>query len=200
MRRPPPQHHVPPTTASRRWIARSAPTTSYNSPVHPTLRAPIHAACFDWGGTLMSEDGPADLPMGAWPEVRAMAGAHEALALLHGRIPLCIATNAAVSDRSKVERALARVGLARFFSHVFCFTEIGARKDEASFWQAVSTQLRVPLASVAMVGDSLEQDVLGPARFGVQAVWFNATGPVAPEPVRTVEQLPEFSRLVLQAC
>ncbi|MGZ5180368.1 MAG: HAD family hydrolase [Ramlibacter sp.] len=165
----------------------------------PQLRAPIHAACFDWGGTLMSEAGPADLPMGAWPEVRALPGAREALALLHGRLPLCIATNASVSDRSQVERALARVGLGQFFSHVFCFTEIGARKDEPAFWLAVATRLGVPLASVAMVGDSLEQDVLAPARFGVQSVWFNAAGQVAPHPVPTVEQLPAFSRLVLQA-
>lgn len=166
----------------------------------PMLRAPIHAACFDWGGTLMSEAGPVELPMGAWPEVRALPGAQEALELLHGRIPLCIATNAAVSDRSQVERALDRVGLGRFFSHVFCFTEIGARKDEPAFWEAVSRRLRLPLTAVAMVGDTLEQDVLGPARLGVQSVWFNATGQRAPHPVPMVDRLPKFARLVLHAC
>ena len=33
---------------------------------HPHIRA----VCFDWGGTLMSEAGPEDIPMCDWPEVR----------------------------------------------------------------------------------------------------------------------------------
>ncbi|MEO7743381.1 MAG: hypothetical protein ABIR98_10620 [Usitatibacter sp.] len=32
-------------------------------------------ALFDWGGTLMSEEGPLDLPMALWPEVRTSSGA-----------------------------------------------------------------------------------------------------------------------------
>jgi putative hydrolase of the HAD superfamily len=167
--------------------------------VPSTFRAPIAAACFDWGGTLMSEAGPEHLPMGAWPEVRAVPGAREALASLHGRLPLCIATNASVSDTGLIERALSRVGLSGFFSHIFCFSEIGCRKDDPAFWQAVSERLGVPLTSVAMVGDSLEQDVLAPARFGVQSVWFDTSGSRAPAHVPTISDLREFSRLVLQA-
>ncbi|GAC1529631.1 MAG: hypothetical protein NVS2B4_08080 [Ramlibacter sp.] len=165
----------------------------------PTLRAPIAAACFDWGGTLMSEAGPGNLPMGAWPEVQAVAGAREALAALHGRLPLCIATNASVSNTRLIERALGRVGLAGFFSHIFCFSDLGRRKDDPAFWDAVSMRLSVPLASVATVGGSLEQDVLAPARFGVQSVWFDATGTRASATVPRVTDLREFSRLVLQA-
>ena len=163
------------------------------------LRAPIAAACFDWGGTLMSEAGPDNLPMGAWPEVQAVPGAHEALSALHGRLPLCIATNAAVSNVGQIEQALARVGLAQFFSHVFCFSDLRRRKDDPAFWDAVAARLGVPLTSVAMVGDSLEQDVLAPARFGVQSVWFKAGGPDVDPHVPTVTDLREFSRLVLQA-
>lgn len=165
----------------------------------PSFRAPIAAACFDWGGTLMSEAGPAELPMGAWNEVRAVPGAREALALLHGRLPLCIATNASVSDHGLIRRALARVGLDSFFTQVFCFTDLGCRKDDPAFWAAVSARLQVPLASIAMVGDSLEQDVLAPARFGVQSAWFDANGTGAPAHVPSVTDLREFSRLVLQA-
>ena len=138
--------------------------------------------------------------MGAWPEVRAVPGAKEALQLLHGHVPLCIATNASVSDAGQVERALARVGLAQFFSHVFCYTELGCRKDDPAFWRAVSARLGVPLAAIAMVGDSLEQDARAPARFGVQSVWFNDAGsPVGSLDVPSVTHLPDFSRLVLQA-
>ena len=171
----------------------------YNALVQPTFTPPLRAACFDWGGTLMSEAGPEQLPMGTWPAVRAIAGARDALALLHGHLPLCIATNASVSDTAQIERALARVGLAQFFSHVFCYTELGCRKDEPAFWRAVSERLGVPATSLAMVGDSLEQDVRGPARAGVQSVWFSATAAVTERDVPRVAQLPEFARLVLQA-
>ncbi|MFL6691859.1 MAG: HAD family hydrolase [Ramlibacter sp.] len=164
-----------------------------------SLRAPIAAACFDWGGTLMSEAGPGDLPMGAWPEVRAIAGAREALSALHGRLPLCIATNASVSNTGQIEQALGRVGLDGFFSHIFCFSDLGRRKDDPAFWDAVSARLGVPLTSVAMVGDSLEQDVLAPARFGVQSVWFDTSGTRVPAGVPSVTDLREFSHLVLQA-
>ena len=94
-------------------------------------------------------------------------------------MPLCIATNASVSNTGLIERALARVGLAEFFSHIFCFSDLGCRKDDPAFWAAVSTRLGVPLTSVAMVGDSLEQDVLAPARFGVQSVWSTRPAPRA---------------------
>jgi FMN phosphatase YigB (HAD superfamily) len=147
----------------------------------------------------MSEAGPAELPMGAWPEVRAIPGTREALSSLHGQLPLCIATNAAVSDTALIERALARVGLAKFFSHIFCFSDLGRRKDDPAFWDAVSARLGLPLTSVAMVGDSLEQDVLAPARFGVQSVWFNPGASAASANVPTITDLREFSRLVLQA-
>jgi FMN phosphatase YigB (HAD superfamily) len=147
----------------------------------------------------MSEAGPDNLPMGAWPEVRAVPGAREALASLHGHVPLCIATNASVSTTDLIERALARVGLAGFFSHIFCFSDLGCRKDDPVFWEAVSARLGVPLTSIAMVGDSLEQDVLAPARFGVQSAWFNPGGSAVPAQVPAITDLREFSRLVLQA-
>jgi len=167
--------------------------------VQSILRAPIAAVCFDWGGTLMSESGPMNMPMGTWPEVRAMPGAREALSSLHGHLPLCIATNASVSTTALIERALARVGLAEFFSHIFCFSDLGCRKDDPAFWDAVSARLKVPLTSLAMVGDSLEQDVLAPARFGVQSVWFDTTGATTAARVPTVTDLRVFARLVLQA-
>lgn len=156
------------------------------------------AVCFDWGGTLMSEAGPQDRPMASWPEVKMIDGAAEALAALSGKYRLCIATNASISRRPMIERALERVGLRGYFSELFCFTEIGHRKDEPEFWQTVSRTLALPLDRIAMVGDSIEQDVLAPRRFGVATVWFNEAGrhPAPAEPLRQVTWLPEFSRWV----
>jgi len=153
--------------------------------------------CFDWGGTLMSEVGPADIPMALWPTVEVLPGARECLSLLAGHLPLAIASNASVSDGEMIRRALARVGLARFFTAVFCRADLGAGKREPAFWTEAVRGLGVAPESIAMVGDSLEDDVLAPRRCGVQTVWLNA-GP-APAGVLAVDTLPRFAAWVLAA-
>ena len=165
------------------------------------LVPPILAVCFDWGGTLMCDDGPDDAPMCLWPQVAAVEGAAECLAALHGTAPLCVATDAAASDRAMVERALERVDLLRYVSEVFCFTELGFRKNQPEFWQHVRQRLGVPLDRIAMLGDSLENDVLVPRRLGVQAVWLDPTGQGSelPTPVPTVNDLGGFAELVVYA-
>jgi len=165
------------------------------------LVAPLRAVCFDWGGTLMSEAGPEDTPMGRWPQVAVVPGAVACLAQLAGKLPLCVATNASVSGRAMIERALERVGLLGYFSEIFCYTELGVRKSEPGFWQAVQQRLDVPLDTLAMVGDSLEQDCLAPRRFGVQGVWFDPLGqPVPPGlDVPRVQHLVDFAGAVLAA-
>jgi len=148
----------------------------------------------------MPDDGPPDLPMSLWPRVGVVPGARECLIALHGRLPLCIATNAAQSSRTMIETALDRVDLLPLVSRVFCFTEIGFKKSRPEFWHAVTQQLQVPLGQVVMVGDSLEGDVLAPRRFGLQTVWFNQQGrrPPPAEAVPTVTDLEQFAELVVK--
>ena len=167
-----------------------------------SLSAPIRAICFDWGGTLMSEtDGPAEEPMALWPTVSAIKGAKECLSMLQGKFALSIATNAAVSTRPLIERALHRVGLKEYFTSCFCFTEIGYNKDQREFWQVVQQGLNVPAHQIVMFGDSLEQDVFAPRKFGIQSVWFNADGArqAPPSEVLTVARLEDFASLLLSA-
>lgn len=60
----------------------------------------------------------------------------------------------------------------------------------------------LPLNQIAMVGDSMEQDVLAPRNFGLQSVWFNSAGGrhEAQTMVPTVTQeLEQFARLVRNA-
>jgi FMN phosphatase YigB (HAD superfamily) len=160
----------------------------------------VRAVCFDWGGTLMGEDGPAGLPMAQWPQVQVLAGAREALALLHGRVTLAIATNADVSTPPDVARALARGGLAGCFDHIFCASTLGCRKDDPAYWTAVSRTLGCPPAQVAMVGDSLRQDALGPRACGVQGVWLRRDArTVPPSGLPWVEDLRDFAQQVLAA-
>jgi putative hydrolase of the HAD superfamily len=153
----------------------------------------------DWGDTLMHEEGgPPDLPMALWPEVHAVDGAQAVLADLSTRYQIAVASNAKVSDRALIERALARAALAPFVSEVFCYRDLGARKAEPVFWDAVVARLGVLPSELLMVGDSLEQDVLGPLRCGIAAVWFNwKRAPIPPEPeLHAIERLAELPALV----
>ena len=151
---------------------------------------------FDWGGTLMSEEGPLDIPMAHWPEVRAIDGARETLAALAPNHRIAVATNAAISRRPMIERALERVDLREYVSGIFCFTEVGARKDSADFWSHVLATLKVRVSEIAMVGDTLEQDVIGPGRHGVYAIWFNEGGRQPASGYPTIHRLTELPALL----
>jgi len=158
-----------------------------------SLRGPIGAVCFDWGDTLMVDDGPTGVPMEGWPTVTAVPGAPECLAALRGRVPLCIATNAEQSDRSMIARALERVDLGRYIDRIFCFADIGFRKGHPQFWHAVGAELSLPPAEIVMIGDSLEHDVLAPALAGVQTVWFSPPNRHV-EPAAGVVTVPDLER------
>ncbi len=149
---------------------------------------------FDWGDTLMSEAGPLDIPMADWPEVRCIDGAHEVLALLSKSHSLSIATNATVSKRFDVWRALDRVHLRPFIHEVFCFTELGHKKSEPEFWQIILSRLGAQKSELIMIGDSLEQDVLGPTQSGTRAIWFNWKGEKC-QPGVSVESIHSLSEL-----
>jgi putative hydrolase of the HAD superfamily len=160
--------------------------------------AGIRFILFDWGDTLMSEDGPVDIAMVHWQHVRAIEGASEVVAALAKRYTLAIVTNATVSKRLDIVQALERVGLATFFSEIFCYTEIGRKKDEPEFWQVVLTRLGALPNEVIVIGDSFEQDVLGPMKCDIQAIWFgwkNQTASI-PRDCRVIHKLSDLSALL----
>jgi HAD superfamily hydrolase (TIGR01509 family) len=153
---------------------------------------------FDWGNTLMLEDGPADLPMALWPEVHAVEGARATLADLSRRHRIAVATNAVVSDRAMIERALARASLAPYIAEVFCYRDLGARKSEPAFWQAVVARLGVAPDQLVMIGDDVEQDVRAPRDSGIAAIWFNRTRAPVPADLGApvVERLDQLPALI----
>jgi FMN phosphatase YigB (HAD superfamily) len=157
----------------------------------------IDALCFDWGGTLMDERGPQDRAMALWPRVRRIDGALELLQALQGRCAVHVATNATVSRRPAIEKALARAGLRPYVGEIFCYTELGLRKEQPAFWAHVCAALGVAPQRLGMVGDTLEADVLAPARAGLQSLWFNEGGLRAmPQPrvpmVTHLAQVPDW--------
>lgn len=128
---------------------------------------------FDWGDTVMPDDPALTTPMVEWQTVEAIEGIADVLAYLHasGR-RIVLATSASVSDANQIRGALARVGLAPYFSHIFCFKNMQLTKG-AAFYRHVLSELGIPASDALMVGDSFEKDVQAANAVGIFAVWFN---------------------------
>jgi membrane-associated phospholipid phosphatase len=185
--------------------ARAPMDAAVTDPDHPRIRVVL----FDWGDTLMVDDGQPG-SMADWPRVAAVPGAAEALAALHGLCLLCVATNADDSGAEEVMAALGRVGLARFIDRVFSSRDLGARKPDPAFYAAVLETLRADAAArgepalrpdeVVMVGDDFENDVAGAAAAGLRAVWFDprntAHFPAAGPPMTVVTDLRRLAELL----
>lgn len=137
-----------------------------NSPRYPYI-------LFDWGDTVMHDYPEITTPMVEWETVEVIDGIAELLAWLHasGR-RIVLATSAQVSDEDQIRGALARSGLDRYFSHIFCFKNTNLPKGKA-FYRHILEALNISASDAMMVGDGFEKDVQIPNALGMFAVWFN---------------------------
>ncbi len=136
---------------------------------------------FDWGNTLMREIPGASGPMSSWPRVEAIPHAREVLTALKPTFVIALATNAQASGEVEIRQALARVDLDRQVERIYGFRTIGHKKPEPEFFRFVLHNLGLSASHAVMVGDSLENDVLGANACGIRAVWFNEAGPESRE-------------------
>jgi len=136
------------------------------------LRYPI--VLFDWGDTVMHDDPSMTVPMVEWEKVEAINGIAEVLAYLHAsRRRIILATSADVSDERQIRGALARGGLDKYFSRIYCFKNTKLQKGEA-FYRFILNDLHIPASDAMMIGDHFEKDVQPPNSLGMFAVWFNS--------------------------
>ncbi|HSL43174.1 MAG TPA: HAD family hydrolase [Anaerolineales bacterium] len=128
---------------------------------------------FDWGNTVMRDDPSSTMPMVEWQTVEPIDGIGSVLDYLQssGR-QVMLATSAAFSDETQIRGALARVGIDRYFSRIFCFKNTHLPKGEA-FYREILDGLNIPPTEALMVGDSFERDVQDANAVGIFAVWFN---------------------------
>ncbi|MBC7223596.1 MAG: HAD family hydrolase [Anaerolineae bacterium] len=142
----------------------------------PRLRTVV----LDWGDTLMRNFPHFPGPMAHWPHVEAIPGAAEALAAARRKYRVVVATNAADSHAALAWQALARVGLHQHVDEVYTSRELGARKPDPAFFRAVLAAEGCRPREAAMVGDDYWADVVGSARVGMWAIWYNPTGASPP--------------------
>ena len=113
------------------------------------------------------------IPMVEWDEIEVIDGIADVLAYLHasGR-QIVLATSASISTEKQIWGALARGGLDKYFSHIYCFKNTNLPKGE-EFYRHILRDLNIHTSDVLMVGDGFESDVQIPNSMGMSAVWFN---------------------------
>jgi YjjG family noncanonical pyrimidine nucleotidase len=109
---------------------------------------------------------------------RVLAGAADLLRAVrpHARIAI-VTNNLAAEQRDK----LAFCGLTPFVDALVVSQEAGSWKPDAAIFHLALERLGVTAASAVMFGDSWAADIVGAARAGIRAVWFNPAGKPQPD-------------------
>ena len=140
----------------------------------------IQGIAFDWGDTLMKLYPQYSGAMSEWPEVAAVDGAVETLQRLSGRYRLFVATNAVDSNAGQINDAFKRVGLDTYFERIFTYHQLGSRKPDRAYFDALAGSVDIPAQRMLMVGDTYIDDITGPKAAGWKAIWLNPGHHAAP--------------------
>jgi putative hydrolase of the HAD superfamily len=97
----------------------------------------------------------------------------DALAALHGVLPMAVLTNgASCLQREKVDEAC----LAGWFDFVLVSGDIGVGKPDARPFALCAERLGADPGALLMVGDSVERDIAGARGAGFRALWLDRDG------------------------
>jgi FMN phosphatase YigB (HAD superfamily) len=129
---------------------------------------------FDWGDTLMVDLPDKQGKMCDWDIIEAVSGAEETLAFLSKESKIYIATGAAESIESDIKKAFDRAGLSKYISGYFCKSNLGISKGTAQFYKAILSKISKEASDVAMVGDSLENDIIPASKVGIKTFWLTS--------------------------
>jgi len=103
-----------------------------------------------------------------------IAGVHDALSQLEGRVRLGIISDAIVSPGRTLRGILADHDLLHFFDFCVFSDEVGRSKPHRRVFDAAAEGLGVPLEALVHVGDRESNDVSGPQLVGAKAILFTA--------------------------
>jgi len=108
------------------------------------------------------------------------------------------------SDDNNVQQLLDRDGLRPFFETIVTSAALGIRKPDRRIFQVALDRLRVRPAAAAMVGDTLEADVLGANQLGIYSIWITRRaqvpeeGELAIQPQAVVTALAQIPNLLAE--
>lgn len=123
------------------------------------------------------------------------AGLEEVLGALRGQgYRLGVVTNGSTRMQTGKLRAL---GIEGYFEGVIVSEAVGAGKPQARIYEAALERVGAAAAQTVFVGDHPENDVAGPQRLGMRAVWFRDDYWGAPErPDAVIEGLEALPGLI----
>lgn len=161
------------------------------------IERPITTLVFDWGNTIMVDDGQFSGKMKDWPAVQAIEGAHQTLKFLSSEYQLVLASNAEDSSTLDISRALGLVDLDYFFHQIYTSNELSAKKPDPLFYQNLVAKINCPFEKIVMIGDDYIKDIVGAKLAGWKAIWFNPSGltsnghlPLQDMEIRNLEEIP----------
>jgi putative hydrolase of the HAD superfamily len=136
----------------------------------------IKAVLFDWGNTVIKDFPDQTGPMYAWNKIEKVENSEECLQQLTKTYDCYLATNAKDSTILEIRKALQIVHLNEYFKDIFCFKEIGFEKPSKEYFDIVLKRLSLKAQEVLLVGDNLENDVIGGLQNGMEAILFDPEG------------------------
>lgn len=153
----------------------------------------IDTFLFDWGDTLMRDIPGKQGKMCDWDFIEVIDGAESTLGYLSQTSKIYVATGAQDSSVADIEKAFGRGSLDRYISGYFCKQNIGLAKGSQQFYRAILSVLDAPPENVAMIGDSLEKDILPALAVGMRTYWLTSNpAAAAPAGVITIASLTEL--------
>lgn len=124
-------------------------------------------------------------------------GTVDTLLVLKKRFRLGLVSN--FDHHATAERILAMHGFSSIFGSITISAGFGRRKPHPSIFAHAMRTLGASPATTLFVGDSVEDDVEGSMRAGLQAVWLNTGGPSrhaelprANHTIRSLRELPDL--------
>jgi HAD superfamily hydrolase (TIGR01662 family) len=75
------------------------------------------------------------------------------------------------SDDENVQQLLDRWELRRYFENIITSAGCGIRKPDERIYRLALETFNVPAEQTAMVGDTLDADILGANRMGIKSIW-----------------------------
>lgn len=120
---------------------------------------------------------------------RALAGAAELLQAVRGHARVAIVTNNLLEEQ---QDKLQYCALDPFVDALIASEDVGVSKPDPGIFRIALERVGASADEAVMVGDSWANDIVGAARAGIRAVWFNPDRkPVPEEPagVAVIESL-----------
>jgi putative hydrolase of the HAD superfamily len=91
------------------------------------------------------------------------------------------------SDDKNVQQMVDRWELRPFFETIVTSAGVGFRKPDERIFRPALNHFGVPPEQVAMVGDSLEADILGANLSGIYSIWITRRVSLPGEGVLTIQ-------------